>query len=267
MVDLHYKLLGERKNEDQSPLVILHGLFGMLDNWQSLGRRFAAYNEVYLIDQRDHGRSPHTDTFDYFQLAEDLYDFLEEHDLRQIQLIGHSMGGKTAMQFAVDHPERIDKLIIADIAPKDYPPGHQEIFDGFNAVPIHEIKNRKEAEAALATKIDEEGVRLFLLKNLTRDKELGYKWRCNLPLLEASYPNIIANTLSPYDQYDGNVLFVKGGRSLRYIELPEDNDILEHHFPNHEVAIIENAGHWLHAEQADAFFDIVVNYLGYELTL
>ncbi len=261
-MQLNYKKLNNPEQANQPNLIILHGLFGMLDNWQTLGRRFAKHFKVYLIDQRNHGKSPHDMDFDYYTMATDLLDFMDEHDLESANIIGHSMGGKTAMQFAVDNSERVSQLIIVDIAPKDYPPGHQNIFDAFFAINLPQLSSRKDADAALSQHIAEIGVRQFLLKNLYRNKEIGhYDWKCNLEIIYRSYTEIINNSLGPYDEYEGATLFVKGANSPRYIEPDKDMDTLQKHFPNMQLQTIANAGHWIHAEQPDAFFEMVMDFL------
>lgn len=253
---LNYKKLGEGK-----PLVILHGLFGMLDNWQSLGRRFAEHFTVYLIDQRNHGKSPHSLEFDYYVMADDLVAFVEEQELESFYLLGHSMGGKTAMQFAVDQAEAIEKLIVVDIAPIAYPVGHQDIFKALFSINVAALNSRKEAEQQLATFIEEVGVQQFLLKNLKRNKIGGYIWKFNLEAIHHSYTDIIANSLTPYDQCDAPTLFIKGGQSDRYIDVARDLPTLQHHFPNATLQTIEQAGHWVHAEQPDVFFEQVMHFL------
>ncbi len=174
-MNLNYKTIGEGQ-----PLIILHGLLGMLDNWQSISRQFADYHQVFIIDQRNHGRSPHDELIDYPSMAEDLHDFLHEHDLQQVNIMGHSMGGKTAMQFAHTYPERVNRLIVVDIAPKTYPPGHQTIFEALLGVELDKVASRADVEEVLAAKIKEERIRLFLLKNLTRTKQGAYRWKVNL---------------------------------------------------------------------------------------
>lgn len=258
-MELNYKKIGKTGEA----LIILHGLFGMLDNWLSLGRRFAEYYQVYLIDQRNHGKSPHHNDFSYPVLASDLYDFMHQHDIEQANIIGHSMGGKTAMQFAVENEFMVNKLIVADIAPKSYPPGHEVIIEALKSVDLPQITNRQQADEALAKSIDDWRVRQFLLKNLTRStvNKSTYQWKCNIAAIEAAYPVIIANALTPYDQFDGECLFIKGEKSKRYIKLPNDEALIQHFFPNARIAVINDAGHWVHAEQPNAFFDMSVEFL------
>lgn len=243
------------------PLIILHGLFGMLDNWQTIGKQLAKHFKVYLIDQRNHGKSPRSQDFDYYILADDIEEFMEEHDIADAYLIGHSMGGKVAMQFAVSNPEKVSKLVVVDSAPKDYPPGHDAIFEALFAVKVEHINSRREAAAILESKIEEVAVRQFLLKNLSRSKDGGYQWKFNLPVLFQNYSSITASSVNPYEQFEQPTLFIKGGQSPRYIEVEQDWPIIQHLFPNAQLQIIEDAGHWVHAEQPKAFFDTVMEFL------
>ncbi len=253
-MSLNYKKFGAGH-----PLIILHGLFGMLDNWQTLAKQFAESFEVYIVDQRNHGKSPHLDEFSYYVLAQDVYEFMQEHQIESAYILGHSMGGKTAMQLATDYAEKVDKLIVVDIAPKDYPAGHDEIFKAFYAVDLEKLENRKQADAKLAETLDEFGVRQFLLKNLDRTKT-GYRWKANLDVIRDNYDNIILNSLGPFQQYDAPTLFIKGGASERYIEL-DDLPVILDYFPNAKLEIVEDAGHWVHAEKPKELFDLVMGFL------
>ncbi len=253
-MDLHYRELGEGQ-----PLLILHGLFGMLDNWLSLGRKWSEQYRVFLIDQRNHGRSPHSEDFDYPILAEDVFDFIQEHDLPAVNLLGHSMGGKTAMHFATQYPELVERLIVVDIAPVDYPERHDMIFNAF-AQDISALKSRKEAEHMFESVLPEYGVRQFILKNLHRSKEGPYVWRPNHEVLQQTYPAIIANSLSPYDQFEGPTLFIKGGRSEAHIT-QDSWPLISHYFPQAELKTVADAGHWVHAEQPEELSGYVLDFL------
>jgi pimeloyl-ACP methyl ester carboxylesterase len=258
-LDLHYKKFGQ---PTAKPLLILHGLFGMLDNWQTLALQFAQQYCVYIIDQRNHGKSPHAASHTYPDMANDLLTFVDEHGIEKFYLIGHSMGGKTAMQFAVENEYRVDKLVIVDIAPKDYPMGeHDAIFDAFFDLPVHDIESRQDAENHLAQRITDVGVRQFLLKNLYRTNAGYYEWRCNVKAIHNHYAHILANSLAYYDTFSHPTLFVKGGKSDRYIDANEDMELIQHHFPLAQLQIINNAGHWVHAEQPKEFFDAVSHFL------
>ncbi len=240
MISLNFKTYGQG-----NPIIILHGLFGTLDNWQTIARQLSKEYLVYLVDQRNHGRSPHTEDFNYSLLAEDLKNFMESEGMSQATIIGHSMGGKTAMQFAVSYPEMVTSLIVVDIAPKTYKGGHQEIFDALLAIELEKIENRKMADEQLMKKIPDIGVRQFLLKNLTRNKEGGYRWKMNLPAIYKNYQHILDNILLD-EAYTGSSLFIRGERS-GYIK-EADKLLIRSTFPKAQVITIPNAGHWVHAE-------------------
>jgi len=253
MLSLNFKTYGQG-----NPIIILHGLFGTLDNWQTIARQLSKEYLVYLIDQRNHGRSPHTDDFDYSLLAEDLKDFMEDEGMSQATIIGHSMGGKTAMQFAINYPEMVTSLVVVDIAPKAYKGGHQEIFDALLGVDLKKIESRKMADEQLMIPIPDFGVRQFLLKNLTRDKEGGYRWKMNLPSIYKNYQNILANIL-PDEPYTGSSLFIRGGRS-KYIQ-EEDESLIKTLFPETQIVTIPDAGHWVHAEAPKALLSEFENFM------
>ncbi len=251
---LHSQILGSGK-----PFVILHGFLGMGDNWKTLGNRWAEDGfEVHLLDQRNHGRSFHSDEFSYEVMAEDLKKYCEEHDLKQIILLGHSMGGKVAMQFAVTHPEMVSKLIVADIGPKAYPSHHQDILKALSALDFSKIKSRGEAEAVLSEYIKDEGTRLFLLKNLYRKNKNELALRINLPVLSKKIEEV--GVALPEDTvFKGDTLFL-GGEKSGYIE-PMDELLIKKHFPKAKIGTVSNAGHWLHAENPDEFYRMCLKFL------
>ena len=251
---LHSQILGSDK-----PFVILHGFLGMSDNWKTLGNRWAEDGyEVHLLDQRNHGRSFHSDEFSYELMSEDLKNYCEEHGLKEIILLGHSMGGKVAMQFAVTYPEMVSKLIVADIGPKAYPPHHQDILKALSALDFSKIKSRGEAEDILSKYIKDEGTRLFLLKNLYRKSKTELSLRINLPVLSEKIEEVGA-ALSENTVYDGDTLFL-GGEKSGYIE-PMDELLIKKHFPKARIETISNAGHWLHAENPDEFYEACFKFL------
>ena len=176
-------MLNYRKLGSGEPLIILHGVFGSSDNWQTLGKQFAENHEVYLVDQRNHGNSFHHDDFNYDVMSEDLMNLIKYEQLDRVNLIGHSMGGKTVMNFACKYPDMVNKLTVVDIAPKTYPPHHQQIFKAFHAVDLTNIQTRGEADKQMSTIISDFGTKLFLLKNLKRTPD-GFSWKVNLPVIE-----------------------------------------------------------------------------------
>ncbi|MEY3367568.1 MAG: hypothetical protein RI973_723 [Bacteroidota bacterium] len=253
-MELNYKEFGQGE-----PVLILHGLFGTLDNWQTMARQLAQDYTVYILDQRNHGRSPHADTHDYPEMAEDLLRFMEQHWMYSgACVIGHSMGGKTAMQLALKHPELVKKLVVVDIAPRAYPGNHHEIFDALQSLDLDKIGSRAEADEALARNIREEDVRLFLMKNLTRSKEGGYEFKMNLPVLQRNYDHILA-AVEGDQPFEGPALFIRGGRSRHIIDADEA-DILRL-FPHARMATIEHAGHWVHADAPAELLALIQGFL------
>ncbi|AOW20636.1 alpha/beta fold hydrolase [Urechidicola croceus] len=250
---LHSRIIGKGE-----PFIILHGFLGMGDNWKTLGNKFAEHFEVHLIDQRNHGRSFHSEEFDLELLTEDLLNYLEAHNLDRVNLLGHSMGGKVAMLFAVNHPKKVKKLIIADISPRFYPPHHHEILEALNAVNFNTQKSRDEIEGVLKNYISEFGIRQFLMKNVTRNGKNGYKYRFNLSTLTENYEEITLR-LPSFTQFEGDVLFLRGENS-GYIG-KDDEGVIEAHFPNSKIVTVKNAGHWLHADNPSDFYAEVVSFL------
>lgn len=251
---LHATILGEG-----TPLLILHGFLGMSDNWKTLGRQFSEEGfEVHLIDQRNHGRSPHSDDFDYTLLARDIDEYCKDHDLEKCVLLGHSMGGKVAMLTAALFPHLIEKLVVVDIAPKYYAPHHQQILEGLQAVDEASLSSRSEAEDLLSEYVADPGVRLFLLKNLYWKSKGKLALRLNL---RALIKNIEAvGEALPEDAYFNEPsLFVKGERS-NYIT-KEDEALIQKHFPLAQIVSIPDAGHWVHAEDKNAFSAAVMQFL------
>jgi esterase len=240
------------------PIVILHGLFGSSDNWITIGKRFSGIYTVYLLDQRNHGKSPHHPVMDYDKMSEDLYEFLTDHSIKQIHLIGHSMGGKTAMHFAAEYPHRVKSLSILDISPKDYPLSHDRIIDNLTALKVTEIKSRKEADKQLAQTMERKDLRQFLLKNLRLDGAGKFSWRINLQVIAAHIDTISLNSLSG-KKYSGPVLFIRGDTS-DYI-LPEDIAGIKQYFPHSRIHTIEDASHWLHAEKPEEVYEVISSFL------
>ncbi len=254
METLHSKILGEGQ-----PLLILHGFLGMSDNWKSLGNQYAQNNfQVHLIDQRNHGKSFHSDDFDYGFMSSDVIQYMDYHQIERAHFIGHSMGGKTAMQLAVTNPDRISKLLVADIAPKYYPPHHQYIIDALGNLDLDSISSRKEADTVLSQYLPEFGIRQFLLKNLFWEEPGKLGFRFNFDILKDKMDEIGEN-INSNEKYDGPALFLHGDRS-EYI-LPNDFSEIKKHFPNSEIETVSNAGHWLHAENPKQFFEKSLRFL------
>lgn len=239
------------------PLVILHGLFGSADNWYSISKELDTEFTIYLVDQRNHGDSPHSDEWNYQVMADDLLEMLDEEGLEKVYLMGHSMGGKTAMTFAVTNPERVERLIVADISPKYYPVHHEVILDGLQSIDLSNIKSRKEADDALASYIPEIGIRQFLLKNLGRTSE-GFNWKINLPVIVEKIEEV-GEELEEDSKYEGPTLFLAGEKS-NYIQEKDLPTILVH-FPEYDLITIPKAGHWLHAEQPHAVVEEIRRFL------
>lgn len=240
------------------PLIILHGLLGANGNWHTLSRTaFQETARVYAVDQRNHGRSPHTDRIDYPSMAEDLRSFIDRHDLAPAALLGHSMGGKTAMQAALTHPEQVDRLIVVDMAPRAYPPHHTDILNALAQIDPSEYDDRDEIDATLAEEVPSWSIRQFLLKNLDYDGE-QYTWKMNLEAIQAHYDDITA-AITADNTFDGPALFVRGGNS----DYVQDDDLegIRALFPRAELVTIEEAGHWVHAEKPEALAEVVTDFL------
>lgn len=242
---------------DQVPVILIHGLFGSYENLGVIERSLSEQYQVINVDVRNHGRSGHSDEMNYQLMAADLAETLDNLGVTRAIILGHSMGGKLAMAFALTRPERVEKLILADIAPVAYPPRHNTIFNALDAVNLSHITSRADADAQLAVHISETGVRQFLLKSLLK-QDTGFSWRFNLAALKNNYPQLIGEPLQQ-GCYDGPVLFIKGGDS-DYI-LPEHKDRIMQLFPRAHAKVIQGTGHWLHAEKPAAFTKLVKDFL------
>lgn len=253
-IQLNYKSFGQG-----NPIIILHGLFGTLDNWQTVGKQLAETHTVFLVDQRNHGKSPHVVGHTYPLLAADLNHFMEEQWIFEATIIGHSMGGKTAMQFAMDYPDRVKQLVVVDIAPKSYDGGHELIINALLSLPLYEITDRTQADQMLQSfGIEEFGTRQFLLKNLTRTKAGNYEWKMNLSELHKNYEQILAN-IELHEPFEGETLFIKGGKSDYISE--KDWTTVQQYFPNAQLKTIPNAGHWVHAEAPNELIKSLLSFL------
>jgi len=251
-VKLYSRILGEGQ-----PLLIIHGLFGMSDNWQSLAKRYADYFEVHLIDQRNHGRSPHADEFSYLHLSNDLHQYIIDNQLSNVIIIGHSLGGKTAMQFAVSYPESLSKLIIVDISPRFYPIHHDKIIEGLKMLDFSILKSRSQADTVLSEYIEDGDVRQFLLKSMCWKEKGQLDFRFNLKSISQNIANV-GEALDNEANCSIPTLFIKGGNS-NYIN-DDDEDLIFKHFADAEILTVDEVGHWLHAEKPQEFFEMTVRF-------
>lgn len=255
-MNLHFRTLGEAASE-RTPVIILHGVFGTSDNWQTFGKVLAEEHQVFLVDLRNHGQSPHSDRFDYPAMADDLQEFVKSQDLSRPVVLGHSMGGKAAMFFAVRHPDLLSKLVVVDIAPRAYPVHHQQVLAGLGAVDIDRITSRSDAEAQMKPHVPDLGVRQFLLKNLKRT-DTGFAWKLNLPVIHDNIEAIGAAV--PEDAlWEHPTLLVRGAKS-DYVQA-DDEALIKRIFPAARMVTIEDAGHWVHAEQPEALLEVVSQFL------
>lgn len=238
-------------------LIILHGLFGSANNFRGLARRYGEHFETYCLDLRNHGASPHDDVMSYPVMAQDVVDFMEGQGIDKAFVLGHSMGGKVAMQLALNALERVEKLIIGDIAPVRYPSHHSAIFTGLKAIDLCAISSRGEAEEILKDYVKEKGVRLFLLTNLARKAEGGFEWRINIKVLEEEYDHIaVAVSGQPYN---GPTLFIRGALS-DYVK-DTDFETIRALFPAADIQTLADTGHWLHAEKPEEFSALLFDFL------
>ena len=240
--------------------MILHGLLGSSDNWHSFGQRFGGHFHTFALDARNHGRSPHSDQFNYLVMADDVVEFMKQHGISSASLLGHSMGGKTAAYAALLHPELVDKLIVVDIAPRSYKAHHDQVLDGLTSLEVSAFQYRKDVDEALALKIPEIPVRQFLMKNLARHESGGFQWKMNLEVIEKNYARI--NEELPRDrQFHGPTLFIRGSKS-GYI-LMDDLPGISRLFPKAELVTIKGAGHWVHADAPEDFTKTVLDFLSF----
>jgi esterase len=253
-MELHFREMGQGQ-----PLLILHGLFGSSDNWLTIAKQLAEDYRVFIIDQRNHGQSPHSEEWNYTVMAKDIADFCVQHQLENIYIVGHSMGGKTVMKMAELFPQTIQKMIVIDIAPRYYPVHHHQILSALKSINFEEVISRKQAEDVLQHSIDDIGTRQFLLKNIYWISDGKLAWRFNL--------NVISNLIeivgeaTPSDvQKVCNIetLFIKGEKSA-YIKLDDELSI-QQQYPNSKVITISNAGHWVHAENPIALHAAMLNF-------
>ncbi len=253
LMHLHYQSYGSGH-----PLIILHGLLGSLDNWHTLGKQFAESFHTFTLDARNHGRSPHSDEFNYHVMADDAIEFMDQHRISSAFFLGHSMGGKTAMQLALTHPGCVDKLIVVDIAPRRYGGEHDEIFHALTSIDLASVSDRKTIDTILAKEVPEFAVRQFLMKNLTHDEQGNLKWKMNLKVIRKNYSGIIGE-VEGSGQFVKPTLFIRGSLS-NYI-MRKDEPLMKKLFPNAAVMTITGVGHWVHAEAPGEFARVVLKFL------
>lgn len=254
---LHFQQLGQGDD-----IVLIHGLFGSLENLNMVAKYLAQFYRVTSVDVRNHGESFHFNDMAYSELAKDIIQLLDHLDITRCHLLGHSMGGKIAMQTALEYGHRINKLIVADIAPVQYPAHHEKIISGLQAIDLSIVNKRIDADKQLRNYVDELGVRQFLLRNLAMTSEGKFAFRCSLDYISQCYGQIMqANALDSNtgQVFTGQTLFIKGGNS-NYI-LAEHQQAIAKLLPNAKAKIIQGAGHWLHAEKTTAFNKIVTDFL------
>lgn len=239
------------------PLIVLHGLLGSLDNWHTLSKTFATSFRVLAVDLRNHGRSPHSDTFTCTAMAEDILELMDAQHIDSAHLIGHSMGGKVAMTLALSRPERIGKLVVVDIAPRSYPRLHDELLEALMSINLGAFQSRQEVDGALAGKIPDFAVRQFLMKNLARDSAGSFFWKANLGTISKNYEQL-ASEIRASAPFPHPTLFVKGERSHYVLE--SDTPLIHSLFPKARIVSID-AGHWIHSESPARFVDVVQQFL------
>ncbi|MBA3705665.1 MAG: alpha/beta fold hydrolase [Bacteroidetes bacterium] len=248
-----------RKYGQGQALIILHGLFGQSDNWNTLAKQFGDKGfEVYTVDQRNHGLSPHSDVWNYKAMSDDILELIKDNNLQNVILLGHSMGAKTAMEFVLHHCEYLDKLIVVDMAPKFYPLHHHAVLQALQAVDFNLIKTRKEVEGILSNYITDVGTKQFLLKNLYWKENGDLAWRFNLKVIAEQIENA-GEEISSNNACNTASLFIRGEKS-NYI-LDEDMDFIKKLFPNSTLKTVAGSGHWVHAEKQKEFFDAVMEFV------
>ena len=252
-MNLHFEVVGEGR-----PVVILHGLLGSADNWRSMSRRLGAHYQVFAVDLRNHGRSPHSNILDYDVMVADVREFMERQELRRIILLGHSMGGKVAMQFAVQYSEQVDRLIVVDIAPRAYEPSQRYLLKAMRSLDLSRYKSFADVDAALAPEVSSESLRQFLIKNLARDENGRLRWKMHLEAIDRNYDKLLRG-LGAERSFNKPTLFIRGGRS-NYIE-DDDAPLIRQMFPQAEITTLPEAGHWVHVDAPEEFFQTVVNFL------
>lgn len=251
-VDLAFETFGEPNG---CPIIILHGFLASSRNWRTIAQKLALTHRVYALDMRNHGASPHADSMDYPGMAADVLNFMVKHKLEKSYLLGHSMGGKVAMWFALHYPERVESLIVADIAPVSYQHSFDAMLHALKQLPLTQLANRKQAEQHLASEIPDLSFRQFLLQNLLLE-DGAYYWRINLDIIQKTAHNIVAFPEPTQPVFDQPALFITGGNSA-YV----NPDAVLVRFPRARIAEIPDTGHWLYVESPDAFYQLVLDWI------
>jgi len=252
-MNLHFKEYGQGR-----AVVLLHGLFGASDNWYPIATRLAEKFHVLAVDHRNHGQSPHSEEMDYPMMAADVDRFFSANGLDAAVVIGHSMGGKTAMQLALHFPHRVEKLVVADMAPRAYQPSHDKIFAALLALDLPKYQSRTQMEQSLEPEIPNPVLRRFLLKNLGRNETGGFYWKINLRDIAENYWKL-REPVAGDAPFTKPALFIRGGKS-KYIQ-PEDEALIREWFPASKIETIETAGHWVHADATEEFLRLVLQFL------
>jgi len=255
MINLAFREYGN----GSKTLIILHGLLGSSQNWQRAAKVFAEKYRVLVVDLRNHGDSPHTPTHSIAGMRDDVKDFFAHHGIEKACVLGHSMGGVVAMEFAFHHPEHLFGLIIEDVAPRAYPSDAGEILQTLAEIDLSGISSRNQVDEQLAKKINSPVTRQFLLTNLIRNENNSFSWRVNLSALLNFRREIATYAPPPQARYDGETLFIGGDKSAYRID--QNRDLILQHFPNSRLTMIPNAGHWLHFEALEAFTDTVMRFI------
>ena len=257
-MELFFRKFG---HEGDQPLIILHGLFGVSDNWVTFARRIAMEGfEVFIPDQRNHGQSPGSGNFNYLALTDDLFEFIDEHEIEQPMLMGHSMGGKVVMHFSLENPELVKKLVVVDITLKAYPPRtqHKQIIRAIRQTNLDGMKNRRQVEDQLVAIISDQRIRQFVLKNLHRNVQNHFEWRLNIDGIETNLDDMF-DAIQTKETFKKPALFIKGGAS-DYILL-EDFDAISKNFPHAEIVTIAGSSHWVHVEAPERFYQLTYGFL------
>jgi esterase len=249
---LHYQAYGSGL-----PLIILHGLFGMLDNWHTISRSLGAHFRIYALDQRNHGRSPHSEIFTLDAMAEDVGEFMDQEGISSAFLLGHSMGGKIAMRYALSQPQRVEKLVVVDIAPRSYASQHDGIFEALTSIDLSLLGSREEINTELSKWIPQSDIRQFLMKNLARKDDGTYHWKMNLPIIQSNYQEVLKEIVST-TPFLKPALFIRSIKSSYLLE--SDRLTILRLFPNSTIVDF-GTGHWVHAEAPDLFVSVVKDFL------